>query len=139
MKVVNYNPFNNWVGDFFNNDFGVFPSREIMKNSPKVNIKEDQKAFYIELAAPGLEKEDFNVEIENDQLKISVQKGSKMEENKEGYSRKEFSYHSFTKSFTLPSTVAGDKIAANYVNGVLNIELPKVEELVKEPKKIEIA
>lgn len=139
MRVVNYNPFNGWVDSFFKNDFSGFPSNDLFKSSPMVNIKEEKEAFFIELAAPGLEKEDFNIEIENDQLKISVKKENKVEEKKVGYSRREFSYNAFTKSFTLPSTVNSEDIAANYVNGVLNIELPKIKELVQEPKKIQIA
>jgi HSP20 family protein len=107
---------------------------------PSVNIKEDDNGFEVELAAPGLEKGDFKVELDKSVLTISSDK--KVEnETKEGqqFTRREFSYQSFSRSFTLPSIVEADKIAAKYENGILRVSIPKKEEAKPKPaKQIEI-
>ena len=102
---------------------------------PAVNITESDKAFNLELAAPGLEKKDFNLSIDNQQLTVSCEKEEKTETEEEQYTRKEFSYRSFTRSFTLPDSVEAEKIKAAYKDGVLRIELPKKETTVKTPRK----
>lgn len=107
---------------------------------PAVNVIEAQNGFRLEVAAPGLKKEDFKVNLENNTLTISAQKEQKTEETNEKYTRKEFSVTSFRRSFTLPRSVEGEKISANYENGVLVLELPKKEEAkAKEAREIEIA
>lgn len=101
---------------------------------PAVNIKEDENGFEVEVAAPGLAKEDFKVEVENDVLTISSDKESQNEEN--NYSRREFRYSSFKRNFTLPeNAVDVDKVQASYNNGVLHILLPKREEVKPKPAK----
>jgi HSP20 family protein len=107
---------------------------------PAVNIKESETDFKLELFAPGLKKEDFNIEIDQQTLSISSEKQTEFEENKEQYSRKEFSFTSFKRTFNLPETVNFDAIEANYENGILNLTLPKKEEALPKPKRmIEIA
>ncbi len=111
-------------------------------NVPAVNIKETDTSFGIELAAPGKKKEDFNIEIDHNVLTISSEeKAEKEEKDTEGkYTRKEFSYSSFRRAFTLPETVNTENINATYENGVLHIALPKREEALPKPKRlIEIA
>lgn len=111
-------------------------------NVPAVNIKETDASFGIELAAPGKKKEDFNIEIDHNVLTISSEeKAEKEEKDTEGkYTRKEFSYSSFRRAFTLPETVNTENINATYENGVLHIALPKREEALPKPKRlIEIA
>ena len=111
-------------------------------NVPAVNIKETDTSFGIELAAPGKKKEDFNVEIDHNVLTISSEeKSESSEKDAQGkYTRKEFSYNSFRRSFTLPETVNLDKINASYQEGVLHLTLPKKEEALPKPKRlIEIA
>jgi len=103
-------------------------------SQPSVNIKEAEDLFLLELAAPGLKKEDFNIEIEQDQLILSAEK----ESTKEEYSRREFNYSSFTKTFHLDQTIDSDKISAQYEDGILSMTLPKKEEAKKETKRIEI-
>ena len=106
---------------------------------PSVNVKENDDQFEIEVAAPGLEKKDFNIEINNDVLQISSEKKLENEEQDEKYTRREFSYQSFCRSFTLPNTVDSEKIKAQYKDGILNITIPKKEEAKPKPaKKIEI-
>lgn len=107
---------------------------------PSVNIKENENEFSLEVAAPGLEKEDFKIELHNDLLTISSEK--KMEnEVKEGehFTKREFSYQSFSRSFTLPQTADGDKINANYEKGILKVSIPKKEEAKpKSPRLVEV-
>lgn len=107
---------------------------------PAVNIKESEVDFKLEFYAPGLKKEDFNIEIDQKTLNISSEKQSENEDNNEKYSLKEFSFSSFKRTFNLPETVNFDAIEANYENGVLNVSLPKREEALPKPKRmIEIA
>jgi HSP20 family protein len=119
---------------FFNDNWGAAP----VLSTPSVNIKEGPESFVIEMAAPGLTREDFNIEIENDQLIVSASKESSSEETREKYSRREFNYASFTKKYHLDDTIDADKISASYDNGVLHLTLPKKEEVKTEVRKIEI-
>ena len=123
----------------FLNDFErVAPTHQ--HSFPAVNVLESDNSFKIELAAPGLKKEDFKINIHENVLTISSEQKTENEENNGKYTRKEFNYKSFKRSFTLPKTVDGEKIVASYDNGVLGLELPKKEEAKpKEPRLIEIA
>ncbi|MFD0932844.1 Hsp20/alpha crystallin family protein [Psychroflexus salinarum] len=124
--------FNN---DMFNGDFSD-PNSTL----PSVNVKEDENKFSVEMAAPGLNKKDFNIELNNNELSISSEKKEE-KEHKEGerYTQKEFSYRSFKRSFTLPNIVDGDNISAQYKDGVLHVDIPKLEEAKpKPPKQISI-
>jgi HSP20 family protein len=128
------------VDEFFGRDFlpGMFEFQTGI-NMPSVNIVEGKDDFRIEVAAPGLEKNDFKINLENNVLTISSEKEDTNEQKEERYMRREFSYSSFRRSFSLPGTVEADKIAANHSNGVLNITIPKKEEAkVKPAKQIEI-
>lgn len=102
---------------------------------PAVNIKETETNFKLEFYAPGLKKEDFNIEIDQKTLSIWSEKQAENEINNEKYSRREFSFASFKRSFNLPETVNFDAIDANYENGVLYINLPKREEALPKPKR----
>lgn len=95
--------------------------------SPAVNIKETPAAFLLEVAAPGLAKEDFKVKVEKDILSISAKKEVKAETEGQTWTRKEFNYSSFERNFRLPETVAMESILAKYENGVLFIEIPKLQ------------
>ena len=107
-------------------------------NMPAVNVKEDDNEFNIEVAAPGLKKDDFSVNVDNDRLTISAERKDEKKDNDEegNYTRKEFSYQSFQRSFQLPDNVVdADKIKANYNDGVLNVNIPKREEARPKPAK----
>ncbi|MCE6989122.1 Hsp20/alpha crystallin family protein [Dyadobacter sp. CY323] len=107
---------------------------------PAVNVIENKEGFRIEVAAPGLQKSDFKLNLEKNQLTISAQKERKEEEVKENYTRREFKYNSFQRTFTLPNSVDGDKIEATYADGILSVALPKREEAKEKPaRQIEIA
>lgn len=92
---------------------------------PAVNINEADDSYIIELAAPGMKRDDFKVEMQKNTLKISSQREKKNEANDGAYSRREFSYHAFERSFTLPEDVEPEKINARYEAGILEITIPK--------------
>ncbi len=104
---------------------------------PAVNILETENDYTIEVAAPGMKKEDFKVNLENNMLSISSEKKTEKNDEKKGsYNRREFSYQSFQRTFTVPENeVEGDKIAAKYCDGVLCITLPKKEEVKPKPAR----
>lgn len=108
---------------------------------PSINIKETNENYEVEVAAPGLDKKDFNVSLDNNMLTISCAKSVSKEDKgeNENYTRREFSYQSFQRSFELPNVVDEDRINAHYDNGLLHLTIPKKEEAKqKEPKLIEI-
>lgn len=126
--------------DFFNDGFFNGTQLNGCKNtSPAVNITETEKLFHIEVAAPGISREDFNINLENDILTISSEQKDKKEDTGRKYMRREFSYNAFKRSFQLPETVDPENIRASHNAGILSIELPKKEEaLPKAPRKIAI-
>lgn len=126
--------------NFFNRDLMDWTNTNFSSTDttlPAVNVKEDDDAFLIEVAAPGMKKDDFKVNFENNLLTItSEKKEEKHEEEKGRYSRREFSYQSFQRSFTVPeSVVEGEKISAKYCEGILCITLPKKEEVKPKPAR----
>ena len=102
---------------------------------PSANIIEADYHFDIQLAAPGKKKGDFKIELEECVLTITSQEEIKSSEKKSSYTRKEFGYNSFKRSFNIPETVLADKISANYKGGILSVSLPKKAETLPEPKK----
>lgn len=102
---------------------------------PSANVTENDDNFVIELAAPGMKKNDFKVDIEQGQLCISSEKEEEIEEKEKHYTRREFNYTSFSRTFTLPESVDPDKIKAKYTDGILRLELPKKPEAKKMKKK----
>ncbi|WP_149275204.1 Hsp20/alpha crystallin family protein [Pareuzebyella sediminis] len=114
-----------WFGGTENHDFGV----------PAVNIKENEKDFELELAVPGRKKDDFNIEVDNDILTISSEVSHEDEVKEENYTRREFGFSSFKRSFTLPETIDNSNIEAKYEDGLLKFTLPKKEEALPKPKR----
>ncbi|MBT8219248.1 MAG: Hsp20/alpha crystallin family protein [Bacteroidia bacterium] len=129
-----------WMDDWFDRDFNtVFAPRNNSVGMPKVNIEELDDEFKLELAAPGLKKSDFNIELENGILTISCEVSEESETKEENYTRQEFNYHSFRRSFSLPDSIDPEKIKAEYKDGILELHLPKLLDSVrKAPRKIEI-
>jgi len=104
---------------------------------PAVNIKENEDEFKVELAVPGMNKKDFQIDLENDVLTIFSEKKEENEASKDNYTRKEYSYQSFKRSFNLPKNVVNsDKIKASYINGELIIAIPKREEAKPKPARL---
>ncbi|MFK8043911.1 MAG: Hsp20/alpha crystallin family protein [Crocinitomicaceae bacterium] len=103
---------------------------------PAVNIKENENNYIVEMASPGMKKEDFKINLEQDVLSISAELKETTEENGETFTRKEFSFSSFKRDFTLPETADTEKITANYFDGILNITIAKKEEAKPKPAKL---
>ena len=120
--------------EFFTRDFGIDLAPRAYQ-TPAVNITEKEDAFHLELVAPGKEKKDFDVELEEDTLIISTNSDSGIVEDDTQFTRREFDYASFNRSFRIPETIDTKRIKANYKNGLLSIILPKRKEAIPEPKK----
>ena len=128
--------------DFFKDDFFRFPAveREWGGTVPSVNIRETEESFELEVAAPGLKKGDFQLNLDHDVLTISSEKKDAQEVKEGNWKKREFSYATFKRSFHLPETVDVDQIGARYEDGILHISLPKREEAkVKPVRMIEVA
>jgi HSP20 family protein len=128
----------NWLSDFFDSD-RFFDSDMMQRTVPAVNVIEKEKTFEIELAAPGLEKKDFNVVVDKGVLTISVEKEMKKEVKEENYTRKEFNYTTFSRSFALPENVNEDGIKATYDDGVLRLTVVKKVATTVPKKAIQVA
>ncbi|WP_207425484.1 Hsp20/alpha crystallin family protein [Pedobacter sp. SYSU D00535] len=128
-----------WFSDVFDTFFNdSFVSDRMTSRVPAVNISETENAFHIELAAPGLQKEDFKVNLEKNVLSISVEKKSENTQENKRYNRREYSYTSFVRSFTLPEAADQANIEASYVDGVLRIDVAKKEEAKLLTREISI-
>ncbi len=119
-----FKPWNEWF------DSGGSLWGKMMK-VPAVNIKDNTKDYLVSMAVPGMDKKDFNIDIDGNLLTISCEKEENKEEKETRYSRKEYNYSSFSRSFTIPEDVLVDKIDASYENGLLKLILPKKEEAMK--------
>lgn len=129
-----FKPWNNWFDK--NNGGSIWGN---MLTVPAVNITENNEEFKISLAVPGMKKEDFAIDMEGDMLTISAETKEETEEKDKKYTRKEFSFSSFSRSFTIPQGIKTDKIDARYEEGVLQLKLPKTEEIKKlEAKHIAV-
>ncbi|MAN60177.1 MAG: heat-shock protein [Flavobacteriaceae bacterium] len=129
--------WSSWMDELLNNDLpSVFQSNFNSGMSlPKVNISEKDDAYTVDMAAPGMKKDDFNIEIDNQVLTISSEQKNEKKTEESNYTRREFGYASFKRSFTLPESVDDGKIEAKYNEGILTITLPKREEAKKKPAR----
>ena len=126
--------FDNWFdNDLFNWEYNNHQAEATL---PAVNIKENADAFKVEMAVPGFDKKDFKINLDHNVLTIASEKKVENEhKNSERYTCREYSYQSFSRSFTLPDAANGDKISAKYENGILNVEIPKREEAKPKPMR----
>lgn len=120
---------------FFNDVFDRFLTDEKVTWMPAVNIMERENDYKIDLAVPGLDKKDFNIEVENNLLVVSGERKEEKVEEKDKVTKREFHYGSFKRSFTLPETADSDKINATYNNGVLTVSVAKKEEAKQNAKR----
>ncbi|MFN5843597.1 MAG: Hsp20/alpha crystallin family protein [Bacteroidota bacterium] len=127
------NFFSPFFWDFFGN--GNSTALDLARQIPSVNINETEKDYQLEMAAPGLERNDFKVEVEQGVLYISSEKELERKDERKNYTRREYSYNSFSRSFTLPDNCMPDNIVAKYDKGILHITLPKKEVSVSKPAK----
>ncbi|MBU2973888.1 MULTISPECIES: Hsp20/alpha crystallin family protein [Zobellia] len=137
MSIVKRNnlAFPSLMNEIFKPDwFGGMEN--VATSTPAVNIKDNEKSFELDLIVPGRKKEDFNIEVDNELLTISAELKDEKEVKEENYTRREFRFSSFKRAFTLPESINVDDIKADYVDGVLKIELPKKEEALPKPKRL---
>lgn len=137
MTLTRYNrnllpSLSNWFDDFLGND--LFEGN-FSHYAPKVNIRETNDEFHVEVAAPGMKKDDFNISLDDNVLTIASERKEEHEDKNQNYTRQEFDYHAFRRSFTLPQSVKAENIKARYDNGILNIIMPKKEEAKQKPAK----
>jgi HSP20 family protein len=133
---TNANPFFNDVFDSILSD--SFLSDKLVTRVPAVNIAENDNAFNIELAVPGLKKEDFKINLDKNVLTIAAEKKSENNTETKKYSKREYSYNSFVRSFTLPETADYTKIEADYTDGILNLTIAKKEEAKFQSREIAV-
>lgn len=144
MTLVKFNPKNNnslmpGFNDVFNSIFNdTFFSDRMVARVPAANISESANEFHLELAAPGLKKEDFKLNLERNVLSISVEQRSDDQQEQKNMTKREYSYSSFVRSFTLPESVDENGIQASYNDGILSIDIPKKEEAKNLSRQIEI-
>lgn len=144
MTLVRFNPqMPSLLDRFFDTELFDWANRHFSTTNttmPSVNILETAENFEVEMAAPGLQKSDFHVQLDRDVLTVWCEKKDEREQKEgERFTRREFSYQSFSRSFTLPNTADSDKIKATYVDGILKVVIPKREEARPKPaKQIEI-
>lgn len=147
MTNVKFNnrPFEGTLNNFVDNLFSDLPvlfkqnfDAPMTKGSIPVNVKETEKGYELEVVAPGFEKADFKISLDNNLLTISAEKKAEVKEEKEKQIRREYSYRSFKRSFTLDEKIDATNIGASYINGVLVLNLPKKEEVKASVTEIKI-
>ncbi len=129
------------LSDFFETDRWISPDkllRGFQNSLPAANISETDKEYKIELVTPGFKKDEIKVSLENETLTISAENKSEKEESNKKYTRKEFSYGAFSRSFLLPKAANSEKIAAKYEDGLLKLTVPKKDEVINKATKKEI-
>ncbi|WP_025143533.1 Hsp20/alpha crystallin family protein [Pedobacter jeongneungensis] len=141
MTLVNFNNRTRNTAPYFNNVFDSLFSDAITKNkmvdkSPNVNIHENETAYVIELAAPGLKKEDFQINLKKDTLSVWAEVKKDETQVAKDFTRKEFDYSSFARSFNLPDSADGDNITAEYKDGILSINISKKDDAKLQHKEI---
>jgi len=136
MAIIKYKRNTPVYTDVFDNVFDNFFNNDLINSaSPSVNVKESTDKFTLDVAAPGMKKEDFDIKVDQNLLTVCAEKEESEEEKEEQYYRKEFSYSSFSRSFQLPENIEKDKIEANYKDGVISINLPKNENAKQKAQK----
>src|SRR5690606_17971284 len=134
--------FHGLFDNFFSPDFQLMnrSGLALSLSLPKVNIRQGEDGYLLELAVPGMAKEDFKIKLDQDVLSVSSERKEEASKESGQYTRQEFSYQAFERRFNLPEDVAAEKITASYMNGVLSVTLPKKEEAKPQPPKaIEVA
>lgn len=134
---LSFPSWSTWIDEMFNRDLpSVFTSNfNTGITLPKVNIRETKDAYLVDMAAPGLKKNDFHISLDNQVLSIATVLEEDTNKQEEHYTRREFGYDSFSRSFSLPETVKEENIKASYTHGILSIHLPKKEEAIQKPAR----
>lgn len=127
--------FDMFFDDFLNKNINETNGFGLTASTPKANIRETENEYAIELAAPGYNKDNFNVEVDNGQLTLSVERTHEENEDQENFKHREFRYEGFSRSFMLPEDVDEDKIKAKYNDGILKVEIPRDQKKLQESRK----
>ncbi|PSR15341.1 MAG: hypothetical protein DA408_03465 [Bacteroidetes bacterium] len=125
--------------DFFSDDQGFFKVLSASESVPAANIVENEKNYTLELAIPGVSKKDLKIEVDNNMIRISSEKEESRETSEKNYTRREYSFNAFSRSFRLPDNVDPEKVAANYNNGILTVEITKTKPGKSAMKTIPIS
>lgn len=135
--TLDFPTWSNWIDNFFNSELpSVFTANfNTGMTLPKVNVKETTDAYWVEMAVPGMKKSDFHIDLDNQLLSISTEVNQEEETKENNYTRQEFGYSSFKRTFTLPESVDDSKINASYNDGILSVHLPKKEEAKRKPAR----
>jgi HSP20 family protein len=136
LKNTSANPFFSDVFDSLIND--SFLSDKLIARVPAVNIAETENEFHVELAVPGLKKEDFKISLDKNVLTVAAEKKAENVEEGKKFSKREYSYNSFVRSFTLPESADQSKIAADYADGILKLTIVKKEEAKFQTREIAV-
>jgi HSP20 family protein len=146
MSLINWNPgssllpsVSSWMDDFFADNGDWFRPAIKGVSIPAVNVVEGKTSFKVDVAAPGFKKDDFKIEVNNGYLTITGETKSEKEDKDDKFTRREFSYNTFSRSFALPENVKSDGIAAKYNEGILHVTLPKSKTEEKATKTIAIS
>jgi len=123
------------MDEFFNGGLPDWDNQNLMATQPSVNVIENEDSFDVEVAAPGLKKEDFQLTVDDDMLTISGERKEESEKSEGTFTKREFNYSRFSRSFQLPESCDSERISAAYKDGVLNLNIPKKEEAKKRPPK----
>ena len=138
MITRTLSPF--FTSNFFDDDFiPTLTRNNNNSNVPAVNVRENEKSYILELAVPGIDKNNLKIDMNEDVLTVSSEIKNESDDEKDGYRRREFSYSSFSRSFYIPENVNKEKIGASYKDGILSVELPKEEERSKITKQIKVS
>lgn len=130
--------FSPMMSDFFGADDFTFDRLWKKDFVPAVNIAEDEKQFEIEFAAPGFQKDDFKISVDKGMITVSAERKAEKEEKKKNYTRQEYSYNSFSRTFNLPENAKEEEIKAHYENGVLKLDIAKKALAVSKTKEIAV-
>ncbi|HRH36978.1 MAG TPA: Hsp20/alpha crystallin family protein [Flavobacteriales bacterium] len=137
--AIAHSPFAEMMNDLFARDIGhVVGHDDVKHRGPRVNIVENDKAFTIHLLAPGFTKEELKLKVENSQLTVSANAAEEKTSENERWTRREFKFNSFSRTFTLPENVNTEAISAEHANGVLTVIIPKVETAAPKSREINI-
>ena len=143
MTLVKFNGHRNAVNPWFNDVFDTLFNDSVLNDrfvtkTPAVNIAETESEFHIELAVPGLKKEDFKINLDKNVLSVSAEKKAENVEEGKKYSKREYSYSSFVRSFTLPEVADQAKIDAEYTDGILKLNVAKKQEAKVQTREISV-
>ena len=137
-RFQDFPAWSSWIDNMFSNELPTLMMSNFNTGMtlPKVNLRETPDAYFVDMAVPGMKKEDFQIDLDNHILSISSETSYDQENNQDDYKRREFGYSAFKRTFTLPESIEENEIKATYKDGVLKVHLPKKEEAKQKPPRV---